>query len=62
MKPVGAFFIFVLVVFGCAGSKPPLETVESVDLKRYLGKWYEIASYLPGFKKDVPVQQPKTAS
>src|SRR3712207_799961 len=36
-----------------AGSNdaPPLRTVESVDLKRYLGKWYEIASYPTRFQK-----------
>ena len=54
MKPVAILFIFVLVVFGCAGttkSKPPLTAVESVDLQRYLGKWYEIASYPAWFQK-----------
>jgi apolipoprotein D and lipocalin family protein len=54
MKTLGALFIFVLVVFGCAGttkSQSPLTTVESVDLQRYLGKWYEIASYPAWFQK-----------
>ena len=43
-----------LVVFGCAGaavSEPPLTVVETVDVNRYLGKWYEIASYPAWFQK-----------
>jgi apolipoprotein D and lipocalin family protein len=30
---------------------PPLEAVDSVDLERYLGKWYEIASYPQRFQE-----------
>ncbi|MGB8331949.1 MAG: lipocalin family protein [Polyangiales bacterium] len=30
---------------------PPLKTVSQVDLKRYLGTWYEIASYPQPFQK-----------
>ncbi|MFZ1864758.1 MAG: lipocalin family protein [Polyangiales bacterium] len=30
---------------------PPLETVPEVDLRRYLGTWYEIASYPQPFQK-----------
>lgn len=30
---------------------PPLETVSEVDLKRYVGKWYEIASFPQRFQK-----------
>ena len=54
MKTLGAFFILVLAVFGCAGagkSQSPLTVVDSVDLQRYLGKWYEIASYPAWFQK-----------
>jgi apolipoprotein D and lipocalin family protein len=29
----------------------PLQTVPNVDLKKYLGKWYEIASYPQRFQK-----------
>lgn len=36
-----------LAFSGCA-SRPPLATVPSVDLKRYSGRWYEIAKY-PNF-------------
>ena len=54
MKPLATLFIFVLVMLGCAGagkSQSQLTTVESVDLQRYLGKWYEIASYPAWFQK-----------
>ncbi len=30
---------------------PPLRTVSSLDLKRYMGKWYEIASFPQRFQK-----------
>jgi apolipoprotein D and lipocalin family protein len=41
----------------CAGrssetSGPPLQTVERVELERYLGTWYEIASYPQRFQKN----------
>jgi len=32
--------------------KEPPDTVEQVDLKRYSGKWYEIASFPAPFQKD----------
>jgi apolipoprotein D and lipocalin family protein len=37
--------LYALLVTGCAGieSRPPLQTVASVDLTRYAGTWYEIA-------------------
>lgn len=31
---------------------PPLETVPHVDLNRYLGRWYEIASFPQWFQRD----------
>jgi len=34
-----------------AGDEQPLEVVDSVDLDRYLGRWYEIASYPMYFQK-----------
>ena len=41
-----ALIIALCVVFlwGCPASSPP-DTVASVDLARYVGKWYEIAKY-----------------
>ncbi len=41
----------LLSFFGCADSYPPLETVPSVDVNRYMGKWYEIASFPNSFQK-----------
>ena len=35
-----------------AADAPPLEVVPSVDLDRYLGRWYEIASYPAWFQKN----------
>jgi apolipoprotein D and lipocalin family protein len=37
---------------GAAGQeKPPLATVPSVDLQKYMGTWYEIASFPQKFQK-----------
>jgi apolipoprotein D and lipocalin family protein len=55
MRPLATLFLFVLVAFGCAGTSKnpsPLTVVDSVDLQRYLGRWYEIASYPAWFQKD----------
>lgn len=35
----------------CASPQPPLEVVEEVDLDRYLGRWYEIASIPQRFQR-----------
>jgi apolipoprotein D and lipocalin family protein len=47
-----------LVASACAGTTtterrhlPPLETVPHVDLQRYLGTWYEIASFPQRFQR-----------
>jgi apolipoprotein D and lipocalin family protein len=47
----------VLLLAGSAAAPPataaaPLETVASVEIERYLGKWYEIASYPAWFQKN----------
>ncbi len=45
----------LLSLFGCAPfseDTPALQTVEVVDLNRYLGTWYEIARYPHRFQKD----------
>ena len=47
----------ILVLTGCAVSSterlklPPLKTVEKVELNRYLGTWYEVASFPQSFQK-----------
>lgn len=57
---LGSFIVMATVaswVCGCSETTterldlPPLETVESVDLRRYLGTWYEIASYPQWFQE-----------
>lgn len=53
-----ALYIFVaLVVFACGASTTermglaPLETVPKVELSRYLGTWYDIASFPQPFQE-----------
>lgn len=46
-----ALIILIATLFGCSTKQQPLETVKSVDIKRYAGKWYEIASYPQRFQK-----------
>jgi apolipoprotein D and lipocalin family protein len=36
---------------GCSGTYLPLPTVSNVDLHKYMGKWYEIASFPNKFQK-----------
>lgn len=46
-------FLFILILLqSCSMAQNNLNTVESVDLQRYVGKWYEIASYPMSFQKD----------
>jgi apolipoprotein D and lipocalin family protein len=42
--------LLTITLFGCSANLP-LDTVSDVDLKRYAGKWYEIASYPQRFQK-----------
>ena len=46
---MGAFGAVSLAA--CAASKPPLETVDYVDLERFMGDWYVIA-HIPTFLED----------
>ena len=45
--------LLATLLAGCAHapSGPPLRTVDRVDLQRYLGKWYEIATIPMSFQK-----------
>jgi apolipoprotein D and lipocalin family protein len=45
---VPATILALALITGCAASLPPLRTVERVDLKRFMGTWYVIAS-IPTF-------------
>ncbi|MGZ6126235.1 MAG: lipocalin family protein [Myxococcales bacterium] len=54
----GALVAFLAGVAGCATSSttdrlklPPLRTVKHVDLGRYVGTWYEIASFPQSFQR-----------
>lgn len=50
----GTLLGFFTMLAGCAPSPPglpPLRTVAHVDLQRYVGTWYEIASYPHRFQK-----------
>ena len=40
-----------LLLAGCQASPPPLETVQRVDLERFMGDWYVIAN-IPTFIED----------
>lgn len=44
-------FFLVVLLTSCSMTYPPLETVSSVDVNRYAGKWYEIASFPQRFQK-----------
>lgn len=54
MNSVSKTFINTLIsifITGTAVQSQTLQTVPNVDLKKYAGKWHEIASYLQWFQK-----------
>lgn len=44
--------LLVFMLVGCASDYVPLDTVNHVNIQRYMGKWYEIASFPTWFQKD----------
>jgi len=58
MRLMSLVFVMFILLAGLAFAAPgrdadkPLRTVTSVDLDRYLGRWYEIASYPAWFQKN----------
>jgi len=48
-----SFVLLASLLAGCAHapSGPPVRTVEHVDLQRYMGRWYEIATIPMSFQK-----------
>lgn len=55
MKPWMAGLVLVVLVQACAPRAPQvpaLQAVPALELDRYLGKWYEIASYPNRFQRD----------
>jgi apolipoprotein D and lipocalin family protein len=47
----GALLLGAFIINSCSSTNAPLDTVPSVDLDRYMGKWYEIASIPQRFSK-----------
>ncbi len=46
-------FTFIIILLqSCSMAQSDLKAVESVDIQRYAGKWYEIASFPMSFQKD----------
>jgi apolipoprotein D and lipocalin family protein len=48
--------IAVLALFGCASTPRglgPLRIVDTLDVQKYLGRWYEIARFTKGFEKNI---------
>ena len=49
-------YVFIVLIsflfFGCSSKNPPLQTVDNVNIKEYLGKWYEIARYEHSFEEN----------
>jgi len=49
IRRTSLLLIFLIALTGCSSSdKPPPTTAKFVNIKKYLGKWYEIAS-LPNY-------------
>ena len=57
MTPFRMAFLSSVLALGCAPSTtkrlglPPLQAVDGIDLDRYVGRWYEIASYPQRFQE-----------
>ena len=45
-------FCFTILLTACSSKNPPLQTVQKVELNKYLGTWYEIARYEHFFERD----------
>lgn len=52
MKKYLLLLTLAFLFIACSSKNPALNTVKSVDLDKYLGKWYEIARYEHSFEKD----------
>jgi len=49
---IGIFASVSPLLAVAADAPPPLQTVSHVDVNRYMGKWYEIASFPQWFQKN----------
>ncbi|QKF76797.1 lipocalin family protein [Arcobacter defluvii] len=45
-------FCFTILLTACSSKNPPLQTVQKVELNKYLGTWYEIARYEHFFERN----------
>lgn len=52
IHPIITVFIFQFLIISCTMSQNPPTVTESVDIPKYMGKWYEIASYPSSFQKN----------
>jgi apolipoprotein D and lipocalin family protein len=52
MKKLHFILTFIFSLYTVVSMSQTLTTVPSVDLKKYAGKWYEIASFPQRFQKD----------
>ena len=50
-RPVAGCCALLAAATIVRAAEPPLETVENVDLERYSGRWFEIASYPAWFQR-----------
>lgn len=50
MKRIILFITSLFALSACSSNKP-LQTVDNVDINKYMGKWYEIASFPQSFQK-----------
>jgi len=50
MKTKACLAFLFIIISGCTDSQP-LQTVQNVDLSKYVGRWYDIASYPAFFQK-----------
>lgn len=48
---IAAVLGFASLAAGAQASLPPLTSIESLDVPRYMGTWYEIAKYPNAFQK-----------
>lgn len=50
-----ATLLFVISLFSCSNSKKMVnnDTVSSLEIEKFLGKWYEIARFPHSFEKDL---------
>lgn len=51
MYKLAAPFLLTFLFSRCTADEQPLKTVAYVDLKKYAGKWYEIASFPQTFQR-----------